>query len=244
MAAGISSGSGSFPLPEATLHAQLHPENCTHRSIPLRTREEVSDVVVDLWSKASEDLVRLNTLQVNGTTIYAPNGPSIPDDLSPDERVGVALGKMADKLNSAELAIQAAHLFQQGTSCDVMQGVLRQKGIARDNPNPDEPAIVTHVPTTMKSLRSIDYDAANDRFIVIDEQFVRLIDVDTMERMSFMKIKTFIEGTGTDLIQGIAARLKGTVVYTKEYPTQEAGLAANYLGIRAAGWKQSGSSIS
>jgi len=225
----INTDSGSLFPDNSLVESQLNPPDKLDRGV---STDYVRGGIAPLWDKAYVDLTRLGTLDVNGEPIYKNSGiPSETEDTA--SKTTYVFEKVADKLDSSALAVKAAHLFEQDLGGGALKMVANEKGISTG----DEDAYVMDSSHTMTAKRT--YSALNtddSKFTLIHEQLIEVRPMEDIERVSYFKVKTVVNGRTAALETKDSSDMSTSIAYTKEYTTMKAVLKADYWGTRAGFW--------
>ncbi len=224
-------GPGSFSPDKSELDRLFHPEGGMkniHSSLSKGDTVSIADTTYN-------DLTRYGTLILNGESIYQKGiFPNI-DDYDVDValwKTQFVFNQLEDKLDSTQLAINAANLMQQGIGGAMMETVALQKGFSyRGNDGFIESSTVIN---EKKMANVFESDLKNRNFTYIHESVVEAIplvdDFPYPENSTFFKIKTVVKGT-LEALQGTNSQaMSFESVYTQERATMKEAIDDSYQG--------------
>lgn len=230
---GYNSGSGSIYPGKDFLDYQL---NLKHRHYSYINTSLIKGEV-PIWDKAFVDLTRLGTLQVNGEYVYK-NG--VPEEIGGiKDKTSFVFNSIAEKIDSSSLALKAVDLLQQDLGGSSLMKVGFEKGFYKEIEKDEVES--THSAVAKRHYNSINTDKKN--FTVIHEELVQLRSLEDLEKTSYFKVKTVVQGKIDALHARNPKGMSVSIAYTKEYSSMEEAFKADYWGTKAGGWSNTESYI-
>lgn len=226
---GINTGSGSI-YPDKN-YLKYSFEETSEKGVKL-------DPGVELPTSIANDLPRLTHLIANNKVVYHGDADSIVGNTTLEKTQTVFTEIVSHCGQDVALAKKVCCLMEQGFGGqETIQEISVKKGARKTK---DDMSDYTWSAT--EKVTEISVDPSAKTFKVAREILLEQANMWNIDGpKQYFKAKTIASGNTEDLKAKKVEKLDVRIMYTKEYFSAESALKANYLGLQAAGWKDSGS---